>query len=153
MNCILCIYENKCLESLYEFLVDNGIIKDFHCCLIFDGKQVLDIQYNINRLTKDFLNVATIHIKKQVGIILNIKIKEFDEGFDIDLNTIQTNPHSSLKSYEETKIEFEETHFKIRHPPMIVSKKLDEYEFQKVKCFKESYEDIQYLGQKYQLLG
>ena len=86
MNIILCIYENKCLESLFEYLTDNGIIRNYNCCLIFDGLQLLNNTYNKKRLTKEFLNDASKHIKNQTGIWLDITIKEFEEGFKIDLN-------------------------------------------------------------------
>lgn len=78
MNCIMCIYENKCLESFYQFLSDNNIIVDYFCCLIFDGIQVINNDYNKNKLTEDFLTQASQYIKNNVGVYLNIKIKEFD---------------------------------------------------------------------------
>ena len=66
MNNILCIYENKCLESLYEYLTENDIIKNYYYCLIFDGLQVLDNPYNRSILTPDFLNDTSNFIKSQV---------------------------------------------------------------------------------------
>ena len=115
--------------------------------MIFDGLQVLDNPYNRGRLTTDFLNDASKHIKKQVGISLDIKIKEFDEGFNIDLNAVKdANNIKKIKSYEETKSKIEETTFKIRHPPMIVSNKSKGYEYQSLKSYVDSYKDIQYLG-------
>jgi hypothetical protein len=40
------------------------------------------------------------------------------------------NNTNKIKSYEETKAKIEETTFKIRHPPMIVSNKIKGYENQ-----------------------
>jgi hypothetical protein len=146
MNYILCIYENKCLESLYEFLTDNGVIKNFNCSLIFDGLQVLKNDYNTEKLTQDFLNTASTHIKNQIGIYLDISIKDFNEGFDIILNIDDVSPPSyNLKSYDDTKKEFEENTFKIRHPPMIITKNDYGYQYQSLKSFRESYQDIQYI--------
>ncbi len=63
MNSIICIHENKCLESLYEYLTDNEIIKNYCCYLIFDGLQVLDNKYNISILTPDFFKAHPILLK------------------------------------------------------------------------------------------
>ena len=131
---------------MFEFLTDNGVIAGSNCSLIFDGMQVLDTPYNRGRLTPDFLKDLSKHIKTQIGISLNIKIKDFNEGFNIDLDAVKTQQSNKLKSYEETKLLFDEISFKIRHPPMVVSKKEKGFEYQPFKAFRESYRDIQYLG-------
>jgi len=83
MNCILCIYENMCLQYFYEFLYENGVIQGFNCCLIFDGLQVAKSPYNMNKLTEEFLKDASTYIKEKTGLYLEIAIKLFDEYIDI----------------------------------------------------------------------
>lgn len=86
MNCVLCIYENMCLENLYEFLSDNGVIQGFKCCLIFDGLQVVKSPHNINKITTEFLNDASTYIKQKTGLSLELTTKDFDEFIDITIN-------------------------------------------------------------------
>ena len=42
VNRLLCITENRCLETLYKFLVDKGCVPDNQCVLIFDGLMIRD---------------------------------------------------------------------------------------------------------------
>lgn len=100
MNSVLCIYENYCLESFYQYLSDNGIIKNFQCSLIFDGLQVMDNPLNRTTLTIDFLKDASNYIKSQVGLYLDISIKDFNECLDINLDEIKS---LSYDFYNDTR--------------------------------------------------
>ena len=51
--------------------------------------QVLNNPYNKKRSTEDFLIDASKYIKNQTGIKLDITIKEFEDGLNIDIENIE----------------------------------------------------------------
>lgn len=84
MNSVLCHHENRCLEALYNFLVDKGCILDGQCSLVFDGIMVLNTEHNQACLAKEsFLEEASQAIKKDTGFKLDIKMKDFTDGYEL----------------------------------------------------------------------
>jgi hypothetical protein len=94
MNMILCYFEDKCLQTAYKYLVDKKVIINNVCCLIFDGLQVQDTQYNRNVLTSVFLNEVSNMIYKKTGFQLEIDIKDFNEALEL--------PEGYDTSFEDT---------------------------------------------------
>jgi len=83
MNAVLCYFENKCLEVLYKFFADKKIIKNQVCCLIFDGMQGEDNDYNRKMLTDSLLTDASRFIFDKTGFNLDITIKDFDQALEL----------------------------------------------------------------------
>ena len=84
MNSVLCHHENSCLEQLYKFLVQQGCIQDGQCSLIFDGLMILNTEHNRECLADEsFLQEASQFIEEATGFKLDIKIKEFTEGYEL----------------------------------------------------------------------
>ena len=90
MNLVLCYFENKCLEVLYNLFVEEKIICKNICSLIFDGMQVEDNKFNRDKLTQSFLDDISKAICEKTGFYLGLSIKEFDEGLElpVDYDTI-----------------------------------------------------------------
>lgn len=108
MNAVLCYFENKCLQALYKFFVDKKIIKNSVCCLIFDGLQVEDNDYNRQMLTSEFLAEASKYVFEKTGFNLNIEIKDFDQALELpegyentfdDTFVIEANDDASAGDY------------------------------------------------------
>jgi hypothetical protein len=81
VSAVLLSHENKALEQYYQFFKTKGIIENGECVLIFDGLMVRDTKRNCENLTKNFLFEASAHVQKQTGLLLTIRIKEFEEGY------------------------------------------------------------------------
>ncbi len=71
----------------------------------YSNLQVINNDSNQKRLTTDFLKDTSLFIKEKIGISLKLSIKDFNEGFEIDLNALKhaNSPSSKITSYEETK--------------------------------------------------
>jgi hypothetical protein len=85
MSTVLNNVENLCLESLYTFLQDNKCVPDGRCVLIFDGMMVPDTPAIRGKIiTGDgFLARASEYIQCNTGYVVEIKVKEFDEVFEL----------------------------------------------------------------------
>lgn len=84
MNSVLCHHENSCLEALYNFLVHKGCIQDGQCSLVFDGIMVLNTEHNQACLAgESFLEEASQFIGEATGFKLDIKMKEFSDGYEL----------------------------------------------------------------------
>ena len=84
MSTVLNNVENRCLESLYAFLKDNKCVPDGCCVLIFDGMMVPDTPAIRGKITGDgFLSRASEYIQCNTGYVVEIKVKEFDEAFEL----------------------------------------------------------------------
>jgi hypothetical protein len=81
VSAALLSHENKAIEQFYNFFKTKGIIKNGECVLIFDGLMVRDIKSNREHLTRDFLFKASLHVQEHTGLLLKIRIKEFEEGY------------------------------------------------------------------------
>jgi hypothetical protein len=84
MNAVLCHHENSCLEQLYNFLVSKDCIQDGNCSLIFDGIMVHNTEHNQACLADEsFLQEASQFIQVATGFKLDIKRKEFTDGYEL----------------------------------------------------------------------
>jgi len=83
MSTILSNKENQCLEQLYKFLHKKGCVSAGECVLIFDGMMVPDDPEVRDKITDDFLSKASEYIQRATGYKIDIKIKVFDEQFDL----------------------------------------------------------------------
>jgi hypothetical protein len=84
LSAILCDRENQCLESFFTFLKEQGCIPGDQCALIFDGIMVADTDEIRAKVTdKEFLGTFTSEIEGDVGCRLEVKVKEFDEAFEL----------------------------------------------------------------------
>ncbi len=84
MSAVLCDLENVCLEQLYCFLQERECVPDGQCSLIFDGLMVPDTEHIRSLLsTNSFLKEASLHIEKTTGFYVDIKVKEFDQGYSL----------------------------------------------------------------------
>ena len=83
INCVLCHFENICLEKLFEILEMDKVIKNKVCSLEFDGLMVLDNDYNRKKLNDTYLNEVSEQIHRDCGFKMKIIIKPFDEALII----------------------------------------------------------------------
>ena len=84
VSAILCDRENQYLESFFTFLKAQGCILGDQCALMFDGIMVADTLEIRGKVTdKDFVGRFSSEIEGDVGCRLEIKVKEFDEAFEL----------------------------------------------------------------------
>lgn len=83
LNLIMCYYENLCLKTLYTLFLEEKIITNNLCCLIFDGLQVEDNKFNRDKLTPEYLADVSKIILEKTGFNLQIIIKPFDEAIKL----------------------------------------------------------------------
>jgi len=85
MNAVLFDMENRCLEHLYDYLREQGcILSDMQCALIFDGLQIRENEHNRGLLDREtFLQDSSRHICDATGFTVDIKVKAFDEAYDL----------------------------------------------------------------------
>ena len=84
MSAALCNVENKCLEQLYTFLKDEKCVPDHQCSLIFDGLMIPKTLIIKGKTSSaEFLKKASNRIYSAVGYKVDIKVKEFDEAFNL----------------------------------------------------------------------
>lgn len=77
-------WECRILECVYKYLNDNEYIIDNFCTLCYDGILLLKnnkLNENINNVLLQINNI----VKKSLGFDVEFKVKEMNEGFDIDL--------------------------------------------------------------------
>ena len=84
MSTVLNNVENQCLELLYTFLNDHKCVPNGRCVLIFDGMMIPDTPAIRAKVTGGtFLADASKYIYEALGYNIEIKIKEFDEAFEL----------------------------------------------------------------------
>lgn len=102
-------YECQILETIYNYCVENNIIENNIAVLCADGLMIQKDKYN-----DDLLNIFTDLIKDKLEFELKFTTKEMNQGYTIE--DINNNQISSPKDYNNIKIEFEKTNFKILNP-------------------------------------
>lgn len=110
-NSVISIYlqelENRILEVIFNYCVNNNYIINNNCVLCFDGLMIPKENYKDGLL--DELNEE---IKEKLNFDLKFSIKNFDEGYtDEELEDTQIEYEKT--KYEIIKEEFEKTNFKI----------------------------------------
>lgn len=144
MNVLLCEIENEILIHAYNFMTEQGYtITTF----VFDGF-MLDKDKDI---TDEIFKQLSDYIKDKTNYRVQYVIKDFDDTIDLSKYDDNNDDDMSidiknLRPYEEVRVEFEKTHLKIRHPPMIITTKDKEFHYQSIKSFGDSYMDLQYLS-------
>lgn len=84
VSAILCDRENHYLESLFSFLKAQGCILGDQCVLVFDGIMVADTPEIRGKVTdREFLGRFSSKIEEDVGCLLEVKVKEFDQAFEL----------------------------------------------------------------------
>ena len=133
LNIVLCDIENLVLYYIVEWFDNNNFQVD---TLSFDGCMVRKNPSNI--ITPEVLTQVEIYVKEKTDYDIKLLIKPMIPIVEIE----QLNQEDDNNLYENVKLNFEKTHFKIRHPPMIVSNLSKGYVLQNVKSFIDSYMDI-----------
>lgn len=80
-------YECRMLEIVYKYLNENGFIVDNFCSLCYDGLLVLKNK-KLNENICDVLLQLNKEVKKSLGFDVEFKIKEMNEGFDIEVEDV-----------------------------------------------------------------
>lgn len=107
VNKCLCIYENRILQCMRKYLVDNGYIIR---CLAFDGLMIDGNHYENKQLLKDLEN----HINSNFeGLNMKLDYKEHDTSIVIPDDFDENTKNEINDEYLLWKKEFELTHAKI----------------------------------------
>jgi hypothetical protein len=90
MSAVLCNEENRCLEELFAFLKEEGLVVD-QCSLIFDGLMIQDNPTNRQKVAQPgFFEEVSDRIYKVTGHQLEAKVKEFDEVYELPADYADT---------------------------------------------------------------
>jgi hypothetical protein len=102
-------YENRILEVIYDYCVDEGYIEDNNCVLTFDGLMI-----EKNKYKPELLEELNIVVRERTGFDLQFIQKPMDKGYSMEeiMNSIE------ITEYEKIKYEFEKNNFKINNPLM-----------------------------------
>ena len=101
-------YENRILETIYEYSINNNYITD-NAVLCYDGLMIPKYSYR-SEMLKEFEEI----VKVKLGFEVTFIKKELDEGYTEQ--QILDAQIDELTPYELMKQEFEKTHFKIIYP-------------------------------------
>ena len=158
MSRILQVEENKMLECYIDFCNDKGLIKKYkdgyEIALVFDGFQLM----KNDAINDELLEELRLYAFEKTGFNIKLKLKPFDkylklpenynlndeENKDKDDDEDDEYIDDNIKSYEETKVEFEKNHCKIMFPPCIYTfdaVSLDD-ELQNFKYAKDTFSHI-----------
>jgi hypothetical protein len=84
---VLCHAENQCLEQLYHLLKGEDCVPHGQCSLIFDGLMIKDSPFIKAKVSCPvFLEGLTRQIHQVTGYTMAIKVKEFDEIYELPNN-------------------------------------------------------------------
>jgi len=142
INRILCVFENKILQEVINFIIRKQIEI---CCLCFDGLLVYGNLYN----DSNFLNELEIYIEEQFkGLNMKFSYKEhcdeiqipidfkFEEQKDVEIT--EGNDYDSIKN------EFEKTHCKIINKIFFIKKYENKIIIMKKEQLRNTYEHLKY---------
>jgi len=157
MSRILQYEENKMLECYIEFCYDKGLIKKYkdgyETALVFDGFQLM----KNNAINDELLEELRLYALEKTGFDIKLKLKPFDKYLNLPENYNLNNQENKddddddddeyiendIKSYEETKVEFEKNKCKIMFPPSIYTfEAADKDQMQNFKYAKDTYGDV-----------
>lgn len=77
-------WECRILEVVYKYLNDNEYIIDNFCSLCYDGILLLKNK-KLNKNINNVLQQINQEVKKILGFDVEFKVKEMNDGFDIDV--------------------------------------------------------------------
>lgn len=154
MSRILQVEENKMLECYIDYCDQKGLIPKYKdgyiVSLVFDGFQLI-MNDNINVY---LLEELRLYAKEKTGFDVKLKLKPFDKALNIpnDYNLVDYKADDddedeyidpAIKSYEDTKIDFEINKCKIMFPPCIYTTfNNDIDQLQNFKTARDTYGDI-----------
>jgi len=126
MSIFLQDLERQCIECVYQYLTDIGVITNYECVYCFDGLMVMKDKWN-DSILEDLSKV----VKDKLGFELKFTVKAFDEGEDI-LNSFKNIEipqeakdkfnkvyFDSLDTYTDKKLYFERFFCKVRDNSLI----------------------------------
>lgn len=147
--------ENRILENIYIFCVDNNIIINNDCSLCYDG--IMLKKENINDITELLKNIE-INIFEKLNLTIKLKVKDMDEGYNydeiikninfksiLDLNTEINHLENITYELKDNKRILSITNKKLKRENLIV-KELDKInnKFEKDKLIYEGKNTINY---------
>jgi len=141
INRILCVYENRILQEVINFLNSERIEI---CSLAFDGLLMYGNYYD----NVDLIVDLTKYIEtKFEGLNMQFDYKEHCDDITMDKDDEYSNEWVEIKegrSYEEVKEKFEERICKIIQKSIFVENKNNNIDFFKKEGLKTSYEHLKY---------
>jgi hypothetical protein len=141
INRILCVYENRILQEVINFLNRERIEI---CSLAFDGLIMYGNYYD----NVDLIVDLTKYIEtKFEGLNIQFDYKEHSDEITMDKDDECSNEWVEIKegrSYEEVKEKFEERFCKITQKSIFVEKIENQIEIYKKEGLKVSYEHLKY---------
>ena len=159
MSRILQYEENKMLECYITYCYDKGLIEKYKdgykVSLVFDGFQLM----KSDAINDELLEELRLYALHKTGFDVKLKIKPFDNALKIPEDYLNTNNENvknddddddddeyidpSIKSYEDTKIDFEKNKCKIMFPPSVYTfGATTKDQLQNFKSAKDTYGDI-----------
>ena len=118
MNIMLCDIENKILQSMIKYLINNGIIEDDIIVMVFDG---LMIPKTLKLGTIDEILAALERVVyEEVDYKINLDVKPMEDIINVP-NDYKIRPNKNKKElyvedYDKMKKDFEQNVFKILRP-------------------------------------
>ena len=143
MNVLLCEIENEILICCVNYFDEKQTpINTF----VFDGFMI-DNTVDLN------LQDLSDYVFENIGYRVQYVVKDFDSTIDLSIYDNNNDDEyadsqenmKDLKSYSETKREFELTHLKIQIPACVISEIDGEIYLQSFKAAGETYSDLNYL--------
>ena len=156
MSRILQYEENKMLECYISYCYNKGLIEKYKdgykVSLVFDGFQLM----KCDAINDELLEELRLYALEKTGFDVKLKVKPFENALKIpdeyyDLNNEENKNDDeeddyidqSIKSYEDTKIDFEKNKCKIMFPPSIYTfGATSKDQLQNFKNAKDTYGDI-----------
>ena len=146
-------YECRILECMYTYLYKNKYIKGNVTTLCADGIMILkenvddSVASTVDKLIDDLEQCVEV----VTGFKVNLEHKEMNKGYtfeDIKENTDEEKKNGDPESYENKKIEFEKTNFKIINPIMFARETKNKIVLNNKTDFKTIYENYLYTHKK-----
>ena len=146
-------YECRILECMYTYLYKNKYIKGNVTTLCADGIMILkenvddSVASTVDKLIDDLEQCVEV----VTGFKVNLEHKVMNKGYtfeDIKENTDEEKKNGDPESYENKKIEFEKTNFKIINPIMFARETKNKIVLNNKTDFKTIYENYLYTHKK-----
>ncbi len=139
MSFFLQEHEERVLQTVYTYLLNNKYIKNNIVSLCHDGIMILKNDFN-----DELLNKINKNVKQKLNLDLQFTFKEINNFYTDYI--IDNSINYSNKSYEDIKLEFEKKCFKVNNPVMFC-----EIDFKgdlicrKKNDFKERFAELRYI--------
>lgn len=141
INRILCVYENKILQEVINFLNRQEIEI---CALAFDGLLMYGNYYDNQDLIVD---LTTYIESKFPGLNMQFDYKEHSDEITMDKNNVSNEEWLEVaedRSYEYVKEKFEETFCKITNRAIFIKKFENRCVIMKKEQLRTAYENMKY---------